>query len=317
MPVLPETPFTCADLERLRLTPYELRRLDDRQQVRRVLRGVYVRADLPLDTALRARAAALVVPPGAVFCDDTARWLHGVPGADPDSPPPLDVASLSGREASGRAGLAGCKRSVPPRDVMELHGVKVTTPLRTAADLACRRGRNDAIAVLDGFCRVHGLTRADYVAIASRFARRRGVTQLRELGPLAIAQAESPPESWTRLAVIDHGLPAPEAQVETYLDELGWVRLDLAYRRERTAIEYDGVEFHTAPEDRQHDARRREALRRAGWAVVVVRRDGFAEPGLSTWVHELQAIHKERKPSTQRLWARGESRTDQRRRPRP
>ena len=44
----------------------------------------------------------------------------------------------------------------------------------------------------------------------------------------------------------------------------------MAYTRLKIAIEYDGEEFHTDDVDREHDERRRDALRRKGWIVIVV-----------------------------------------------
>lgn len=302
-PTVPDSPFRHADLPRLGLTRRTLQRLEAQGDVRRVVRGVYCRSDLPDDVLHRVLAARLVLPPGMVVCDHSAAWLHGISAAS--TPTRLDVASPPDGTASLARGMHGCTRSLSVDDVVVLHGIPVTTPLRTAADLACRWGRNDAIAVLDEFRRVHELTHADYARVTARFAGRRGVTQLRELGPRAITQAESPPESWTRLAIIDANLPEPEPQPEVYIEGYGWVRPDLAYVLLKIAIEYDGVEFHTSDEDREHDRVRRRAMVDAGWVVIVVRKDGFSEPGLSTWLHDLRTSWQER-AEPKRRYARGE-----------
>jgi very-short-patch-repair endonuclease len=72
------------------------------------------------------------------------------------------------------------------------------------------------------------------------------------------------------------------------------VRLDLAYRRARVAVEYDGEEFHTSPEDSEHDEERRAALRRAGWIVIVVDRAGLTAAGRQAWLRELREALRER-----------------------
>ena len=46
--------------------------------LRRVLRGEFVRADIPDTVELRAAAARLVVGPTSVVSDRTAAWIHGV-----------------------------------------------------------------------------------------------------------------------------------------------------------------------------------------------------------------------------------------------
>ncbi len=308
MITLPPTPFLLTDPS-LGVAPYALRRMVARGEVRRVLRGVGVAADLDDTLLLRAQAAALVLSPGQVVVDRCAAWLHGVDVGTLNgsaSTPVLEVADLTGRRATRRVGTDGCSRTVPPEDVTSVHGVPLTTPVRTAADLACRRGRYDAMAVLDAFARLHGVDVADHRSVVERFARRRGVTQYRELVPLIDARAESVRESWTRLAARDHGFHELEPQVWTWAEGAGWVRLDLADRRRRIAVEYDGADHHGPVHQQEHDAGRRGALGREGWLTVVVRAGGFVEPGLSRWVGELRAAYEARAGEDRRRWARGE-----------
>jgi hypothetical protein len=50
-------------------------------------------------------------------------------------------------------------------------------------------------------------------------------------------------------------------------------RLDLGVRELRFAAEYDGEEFHSSDEDREHDEGRRQWIReQRGWIVEVLRR---------------------------------------------
>lgn len=51
--------------------------------------------------------------------------------------------------------------------------------------------------------------------------------------------------------------------------------LDLGWEEFKVAVEYDGQEHHTSAADQQHDADRREELRRRGWRVIAVRRDAI------------------------------------------
>lgn len=199
MTPLPTPPFLLAD-PALGIDPRGVRRMVARGEVRRVLRGVGVRADLDDTLLLRAQAARLVLGPGRVVVDHSAAWLHGVdvgPVRGAAGPAALEVADVTGARATRRSGTNGCCRSIPPGDVTTVHGVPVTSPLRTAADLACRRGRNDAMAVLDAFCRLHGADATAHRPMVERFAGRRGVTQYRELVPLIDPRAESVRESWT------------------------------------------------------------------------------------------------------------------------
>lgn len=310
---LPAEPFLLADLATLHLTRSQLEDFLADGSVRRVVRSVYVRADVADTIELRARCARMVLPPHVVVSDRTAAWLHGVDAYDlttTDVPPDVEVVSIGDRERTRRDGFVGGQRALVADDLCEICGIVTTTALRTACDLACERGRSAALAVLDAFRRLHGLTRADFERILPRFAGRRGVRQLRELVRYAIPDAESPGESWTRLAIIDAGLPHPEAQVWVEIPGHGRVRLDLAYPRLKIAIEYDGTAFHSSERDRQHDRRRRDALRRLGWIVIVVTRDDFSGDGLVRWISELRSAVRDRGPrGRRRQYARGESAT--------
>lgn len=315
---LPDEPFTRADLVALGTSPRTLDRLVATGQVRKVLHHVYVRADVPDSTTLRAEAAARVLPEHVVVCDRSAAWLHGVDAFDPDevgTVPPLEVVSYDGHDRVRRAATYGGKRALVRSEVAVLPGgLLVTTPLRTACDLATLRGRRSALAVLDAFRRRFALTEADLARMLPRFAGRRGVTQLRELIPRSTDLAESMAESWTRCLVLDEGLPPPTPQVEVWVDGYGLVRLDLAYRGLKIAIEYDGEEHHSSAADRAADERRRAALRADGWIVIVVRRADLSHPASDRWLAEVREAVADRQQPHRRRHARAERDPSYRRR---
>lgn len=307
---LPATPLTLTALSALGVGRRRLDRLVDDGVVRRQLRGVYVRADLRDTLDLRAQCAALVLPAHAVVCDRSAAWLWGVDCLEPGEHeflPRLETVSVSGNDRVRRGEVYGGKRDLRPDEIAEVRGMRVTTPVRTACDLACLRGRRSALAVYDAFRRHCGLTCHDYQRMLVRFAGRRGVRQARELAPYAITGAESQGESWLRADIIDGGLRPPDAQVWVHLPGLGWVRLDLAYEHLRVAIEYDGEEFHSTHDQRIADTRRRDALRRAGWLVIVVTKADFRAGADGAWLGELNAAIAARVPTYRRIYSRGES----------
>lgn len=274
MSPFPEEPFTRGDLADLGLTPAQLRTGLRYGEVRRVLRGVFVSRTVPESVDLRVRSVARLVAPGQVVCDRTAAWLHGVEvldGRGVAAFPPVEVCAPRGRPATARAEIRGRTRDLRPEDVGELGGVLVTTPLRTALDLGCILRRRDALAALDQFRARFGLSEVELAHATVRYFRRRGVVQLRELIPLADPLSESVRESWTRLAILDAGLPTPVLQYEIEFDGCVWWRLDHAYPRHRVAVEYDGMDFHSSEEQVRNDERRRAWLRSDGWRLVVVR----------------------------------------------
>ena len=290
-PQVPDEPFTWAQAQAAGLTRRQLTELVECGRVRRVLQGVYQPSELPDTVFTRARAAFRVVRPFSVLCDRTAGWLHGVDTfaiRELNCLPPLETYVLRNHCRIRRHGLVGGERDLADGDVIELHGVRVTTPVRTAMDLACRLSRRDALAALDGFMRAHGLTAADLRAELPRYRRRRGVVQLRRLIPLADARSESPGESWTRMAIIDAGLPLPEPQYTVREHGRQIYRLDLAYPDQLVCVEYDGREFHESAASREHDRRRRAWLMRRGWTVIVLDKESFHALAVAQWTEELR-----------------------------
>ena len=285
----PDEPFSRADLCVRDIPPSRLRRALRHGEVRPVVRGVYVPADLEDSLELRARAVAKVVRPHQVVADRTAAWLHGVDAhvyAEHDGVPHVEICALRRHAPTKVPGADGRTRDLSPQDVMTLNGVRVTTPLRTALDLGSCLRRREAFAVLTAMARLHGFVRGDYLCALGRYRRRRGVVQLRELVNHVDPRVESQREAWVLLAILDAGLPAPEPQVWIDVGGVPTYRLDLAYRRRRVCVEYDGEEAHRGREE--YDAERRAWLRGQGWHVIVVLEGDFAEEALDRWLTELR-----------------------------
>ncbi len=299
----PDTPFTPAMLRASGITRRALCDAVHDHLVRRVLRGVYQRADVPDTVRTRVAAARLVISEHSVICDRTAAWIHGVEvfaWHETEVLPPIESFVFRGHAPSRRDGIAGGSRDLRDVDVVEIDGVLVTSPARTALDLACRLSARDGLAALDRFMRLHGITREELRRLLVRYFRRRGVRQARPLVAMADPRAESPGESWTRYEILTHGLPPPELQAWVDVDGVPTYRLDLPYPRHRVVVEYDGEEFHTSGADREHDRRRRAWLRRHGWIVIVVGRDSFTAEAVGAWIGELRGALASRTYGTSR-----------------
>jgi very-short-patch-repair endonuclease len=301
---VPDHPFTSQQAAALGLSDHRLRTGLAAGEIRRVVRGVYVPAGLEDTVDLRAAAVALVVRPHQVVCDRTAAWLHRVDVfglTDKSVLPPVEVCALRGYAVTALGGVDGRTRDLGAEDLMDIQGLRVTTPLRTALDLACGLGQHRALGALDQFMRHHGVTQWEMRHLLLRYRRRRGVIQARRLIPLADPRAESPMESWVRLDICLAGLPVPELQHRIEIDGVLLFRLDHAYPAHRVAVEYDGEEWHRrTDEQREHDRKRREWLRRHGWTVIVVDKDGVHDPS-QRWLRDLREALR---PRTRRLrWA--------------
>lgn len=297
-PTLPDYPFTSGQAADLGLTRQRLRLLVQQGAVRRVLRGVYAPAHLTDSVLLRAQAASLVMSPAAVLCDRSAAWLLGVDvlwRAEHDVIPPLETFVLPANPRVRRSQTREGQRDLETLDVMTLHGVPVTTPLRTALDLACGLPRRDALAALDSFMRIHEINREDFLREAPRYFRRRGVRQMRSLIPVADGRAESPGESWTRLEILDSNLPSPVLQWRVLRSGREIYRLDLAYPGLKICVEYDGEEFHDSDEARTLDHQRRAWLREHGWILIVVTKDDFSREAVTVWTEQLRRAIESRR----------------------
>lgn len=275
-----DEPFTRAMAESAGIHSTELSSLARRGFVRRLIENVYAVAQVEDSIDLRVAALRLAIPPGAVVTDRSAGWLHGAsmvlaPGDH------LILPRISAFHRSRGCRLrndlvASGQRMMPDEHVMEIAGVAVTTPLRTACDLGRLLRRDSAFAALDAMLRLGAFDKEELLEAVDRFRGYRGVRQLRWMAPLSDPRAESPPESVLRLRWLDCArLPRPEPQRRVPAPD--WVPggsywIDLGVDELRFGVEYDGEDFH-GPDRVGHDSRRRAWITgEQGWTLCVVRR---------------------------------------------
>jgi hypothetical protein len=272
-------PFTTASARAVGLSPKALRWLTMCGFLRHPIHGVYVAADVADSIELRCAMLGLVLPPGCFVCDRTAAWIHAgdralAPNEHLDVPPvscfrPSDAGRLrNGLSTSG-------ERAILPRDLMEIGGIVVTTPLRTALDLGRLQPTADLkVHGMDSMLSLGRFTLEELVAEIPRFNRQRGVVELRVLGPLADGGSESFGETALRLRWIGAGLPRPQTQIPIILDGRGSeiYRIDLGLEEMLFAAEYFGEQWHG--EDRtDYDEERLDWLdRERGWSIEVFRK---------------------------------------------
>jgi AbiEi antitoxin C-terminal domain len=262
--------FTAAQAKSNGITAWCLAEMVRRGRVRRLLHDAYVDAQVPDTVELRARALCLVMPACAVICRRTAAWLYGVDAYAPnerDQALTVECVVPARLARVRRDGVRGWEETLDPEDLSTVHGVRVTTPTRTALDLARYAPRFMGLSAVDAFCHRALTTPSELMACAQRFCGGRNIAIARQLIGWAEPLAESPGESWLRLRILDAGFPRPQAQIKVY-DTGGRMvyRLDLGYPALKIGLEYDGLEFHDSPEHRKHDVHRRRELDRIyGW----------------------------------------------------
>ena len=251
---------TTGQLRRL-LTRRKLESLANRGALVKIWPGVYGRGEP--DTHLRLRGLDIRAGDDVAICLGTAAAAYGFDTEDTRDLHVLNPRSGQLRESDG---LLLHRRQGAPLEVVD--GRVATAPGWTAVEVARGLRRPRALATLDAALRSGTCDRQQLVVACASQAGRRGIVHVRELIPLAAAEAESPMESEARLIMIDHGLPTPELQFEI-VDRSGrtW-RVDFAWPELKVAVEYEGFDFHSSPDDLRRDRQKRAALNELKWTVI-------------------------------------------------
>ena len=108
-----------------------------------------------------------------------------------------------------------------------------------------------------------------------RHPKMQGIVKARAAVDLIRVGADSAPETFLRLAMMDAGLPEPELQVQIVPGDSYSPAADLGYRRQRIAIQYDGG-HHLTREQQSRDNRRDAAFHFAGWRYFKFNADDLA-----------------------------------------
>lgn len=274
-------PFTRAEGRDHDLDAQQVRRLLRIGLLRSVVRGVYVDTLVEDSVPLRAAAIAKVAPPDAVACRQTAAWLLGIDTlalSEHADTPKVDFVRQAKTRAVKISRASGHSQTLLAGDVIDWHGMRITSPLATAVHLARHLDRPFAMSALDAMARAGLITRAEVQDGVRRFPHHPGIVQARELAALIEPAAESPGESWLRLRMIDAGFPAPVPQIEIS-DGVNDYRIDMGFLDQipgtadrHLGLEYDSDRWHGTAEQQRQDSVRRTRLARLGWDIQSVGR---------------------------------------------
>jgi hypothetical protein len=231
----------------------------------RLYHGVYLDGTVQPDHRVWCRAASLLLPSGGAIGLESAAHLMGLRGLDPG----LDVRVMvpTTRSLRPQTHLLVRRVQLTADDVTSLFGMPVTTPVRTASDLARFLPRVEAVIALDAMLRQSKLSPAALLSYIDDHVGWPGVPAVRTALSLSDGLAESPMESRMRLVIIDSGLPAPRAQVKIYRGKRFVARVDWAYEEQKLALEYDG-DHHMEKATFRFDMERQRELAHLGWRVL-------------------------------------------------
>jgi hypothetical protein len=232
----------------------------------RLLPDTYIAApdDGPPDLRLRSLAAYRYVEGSGVLSGYSAAEILGASCGPRDAPAEVTVPHRGQRSPGG---LVVHRARLLPDEVTEVNGLEVTSPLRTAYDLARRGDLVERVVAVDRLANVH---RFDPDLLLHHSTRHRGARG-NGLLPGVLAHADrracSPMETRLRILIVQAGLPRPQVQWVVQDDRTRTaVWLDLAWPDLMIGIEYEG-EGHTEPDRVLRDIGRYTGLVDKGWRI--------------------------------------------------
>ena len=281
---LASRPFTVESFKSAGLDYNRLRRTD----IEHISRGLYRPAewDFCLEEAARALSEAT---PGAWISHVTAARLQSslLPAWLSDSRE-LHLSKPTVLPGARRKGIHGHRLIVKPGEVEFVEGMWLSTRARTWLDMARLLPLEDLVAMADQLVRrprpeLEGREDAystveELRDMIARHPNLQGVVRARQALDLVRVGSDSAPETFLRLAMLDAGLPEPELQLSLRPGDPRSPSADLAFRRRKIAVQYDGG-HHLLEAQRLSDRRRDKAFETAGWTVIIVgkadQKDGF------------------------------------------
>lgn len=255
-------PFIGSELLRAgSLTPYALR-----SRYFAIYPDVHLPVGAELTAATRAKAAWQWTRREGIVAGQSAAALHGAQWVDARRPAEVQFGNRHAPE-----GVHVWSDRVPDDEVQVIDGVAVTTPARTALDIARRYQLERAVPAIDALARATHLKVADVELLAERYKGHRGIRRARGVLDLVDPGAESPQETRIRLMVIRNGFPRPQTQIPVH-DEHGALVavLDMGWEDKKIAIDYEGDHHRVNRARFNSDIRRHELVTGLRWTDIRV-----------------------------------------------
>jgi very-short-patch-repair endonuclease len=220
--------------------------------------------------------------PGQLFSHVTAARLYDFPlPSRLRAGNELDIWAETVQAKS--AGTAGHRSSWLPSRLLE--GLPVVAPVQVLIQIANHLSRDELVVVGDHLVRrKQPLSTVEEIHSVVREIRGvRGIRTLRLAARDVRPGTDSPMETKVRLALVRAGLPEPVIGYTIRTPEGAFIGTpDLAYIRERIAIEYEGDGHRTDRRIFSNDIERRELMQEQDWYVIrVVSAHLFPSP---TWL---------------------------------
>jgi hypothetical protein len=219
-----------------------------RWNYRAIFPDVYIPKEATPSLSHRTIGAWLWSGRRGVIAGLAAAALHGARWVDESAD--VELIWRCGRPPPG---IVVRNERIETDEIVKIAGLPVTTPERTALDLAKHAPRDSAVPRLDALARATGVTVSDVLPLVDRYRGARGLCRSIPALSLMDGGSQSPRESLVRLALIDAGFPAPRTEF-TVTDGATLALVAMGYEAPMV-----GVEFGTGTP---------EFLVRAGWTMI-------------------------------------------------
>lgn len=224
-----------------------------------LLPDVYLAKGAPHDLTTRTRAAWLWTGRRGIVAGQAATALYTRKPIDKDAPVELIAAPRRPRD-----GVVIRTERIADDEIRTRDDMRMTSPARTALDLARFVPRLDAIGHLDRLADATDVWPEDVAPLVLRYRGARGITGAMGLVRRMDAGAVTPQESRLRLRLRGGGVPAPETNI--ILGE--WpsaVRISMGWRKFRVGVH---VPDEPAPTLMVREAKEAERRAMHGWLIL-------------------------------------------------
>jgi very-short-patch-repair endonuclease len=236
-----------------------------RGQLRRVQWGVYAVGHRPTSRESRWMAAVLSAGPGAVLSHRSAGALWRI--LSPMSIPPEVTRATRIQSRPGLCGHCGVLR---PDEITRVDGIPVTTPPRTALDIAAQSTMSQLERALNEM-EARGLTdKLSIPDLLERYPRQRGSAKLKAiLADETVALGVTREELEKRFADVlgSSDLPRPRLNADVAVRGR-FYEADCLWAEQRLIVELDGRATHGTSRAFENDRERDRLLQSDGWRVV-------------------------------------------------
>ncbi|MDX1885157.1 type IV toxin-antitoxin system AbiEi family antitoxin [Mycolicibacterium sp. 120270] len=229
-----------------------------------LLPGVYVPNDAERTLHVNTLAAWLWTNRRGVVAGRAAAALHGARWVDASTP--IEIIAEHTRR---RKGIIVREERIAPDEITHVGELAVTTPTRTALDIARHLPRDIAVQHLDALAAATGVTFDDVIALSERYRGARGTRRARVALALMDGGAQSPGETRLRLQLIDDGLPAPRTQIRVS-DGFAEAFIDMGYDDPEVGLDYEGSHHSEDRGQYVYDIGRADLIDREGWIDIRV-----------------------------------------------